>query len=128
MRSILMLLLLIPFFSFSHANEYDDGHELLSNCKTAVNMMDRIPTSGSALKAGYCMGLIRGMSDMNTIYSVISSTNSSSNDIYICVPDKTPTGQLTRDVVNFLEKNPDDLYRPYSVLISAALATYYPCN
>lgn len=102
------------------------GHELLRQCKEAVNAIGGIvePDTVDFMEAGRCMGLIDGFAGAAAFYESQPGAPGA-----ICFPDDAMTlGQSVRMVTQYLESNPDMLHEAATVLIFGAFLTQYPCN
>jgi hypothetical protein len=69
--------------------------------------------------AGMCAGVVVGISTVLL---------SGSGDVKACIPDEVSNEQLVRVVVNEAEKFPEFMHFNFSVLVSAALKTVWPCK
>jgi len=130
MNRYLLLFGLILLFYASFANSEaikNDGNELLNDCNMFIafgeNNVDKMNSQTSG-EAGYCLGLIKGIGDMQVIYAVWFK---SQNEIF-CVPKGVSIGQLTRVVIKFLKDNPAILHEANTCLIVKALRNAYPCK
>ncbi len=126
---VLGLLAALIFF-LSNLALADDGNNLLSQCNTAVNIMDGkkltddIQGGVDAGNSMYCFGLLEGVINLNKIYEVSLRKNA-----LFCTPNSTITnGQAARIVVNYLEEHPAMQHEPDFAVTINALIEAFPCK
>jgi hypothetical protein len=108
---IISFLLLIPLTSHSAL----DGNLLLRGCSAAVSMSDSKNFDDNTMEAGYCLGLVQGISGLvDERYET-------------CPPSNVPNMQLARVVAKYLRENPKELHQHTSLLVVLALGDAWPC-
>ncbi len=101
----------------------NNGNELLSNCKAVVNAIDRTSQKIDLAGTYECDGLIRGMIDLNWYYS-----SRLGDDAFYCMPSGFTVGQGAIIIVKYLNKHPELLNQPDTLLIIKAFMDAYPCK
>lgn len=104
---------------------FADGNRLLSQCNAAVNIMDGTAKIHDDFSFGYCMGLIRGVMDLNDYYE--PALREGGKYPLFCAPDGITNAQAARIVLKFLKENPDYLHYDEVFLIGFGLREAYPC-
>lgn len=89
--------------------------ELMLFCKAAV------ASTESGLRptpdAGFCIGYLRGMADMNSIADIGG----------ICTPQEVGTNQLARIYVKWADDNPERHHEDMSIGWVSAMRKAFPC-
>lgn len=98
-----------------------DGLQFLRGCKDSLDVIDKNYEKAN-LNAGYCVGYIRGYTDLEKFYSEITTKH------FFCIPDNAKPEQLIRIVVKYMEDNPAMLHLEDSTIIFNALAHNFKCN
>lgn len=123
------ILLLVLLYSATAA-PVQDGNRLLRACTLAMRFMDSpqaqeqaLGKPHQALEAGYCLGLLRGLTNMNMVWQQYTKDAS----MFFCVPPESKTGQWMRVVVKYLQEHPERLHEEDIALASLALTSAFPC-
>jgi hypothetical protein len=100
-----------------------DGSKLLSDCGAALAAVDGQKRDNSnVMGIGFCLGLMRGMLDMNQIY--VAHLKGAA---LFCQPDESTNDQAARIVLKYLRDHPEELHKPGTVLTFTALRGAFPC-
>lgn len=101
-----------------------DGNKLLSQCNTAIQILDGDTLPKNAYIAASCLGLVQGITNLNLLYQVDKTNNT-----FFCLPaGGINNGQAARIVVKYLKEHPEKLHENESVLAIAAFVEAYPCS
>jgi hypothetical protein len=108
------------------AEENFDGNELLPKCATALRLDDpaqlRRATWQEMFDRGYCQGVLAGV--------MAGSMHLSLAPAYVyCLPSfRTPTSQIVRVVLAYLQTHPARLHLSHTTLVIEALRDAFPCT
>jgi len=91
-----------------------DGNELLPACQATVDNMNDRTKSIDPFDAGYCMGLVHGV-------SFLGEAHGTSCDVGVSL------GQEVRVVVKYLNDHPAELDEDGAILVAEALHRAWPC-
>ena len=121
-KRMLLWTLVLPLVFTAQANA--DGNELLQKCNKAVQFMDNPPQNPDFGSIGFCLGMMQGITNLNSVYEVRLS-----EEALFCGPENgINNGQATRIVVKYLKDNPQALHQHEGVLAIAAFMDAYPCE
>ena len=119
---IVGLILLSSNLAFGFVLE--TGNDLLPMCNAAINYVYNNEASGDVSKMGYCLGMLQGVLNLNSLYRIEFG-----NKALFCLPSKAITGgQAARMVVKYLKEHPERLHEKYIILVGAALREAFPCK
>ena len=113
----LFRLIIFIFISF-HANAEDFyiGTKTLDYCDNCINS-----ANVSKLNAcSYCISYISLMHDAFVDWGVIEPK--------WCLTDEVTLKQLTKNMIRYINKNPDSLHNYSTYLVADSLTEGYPCN
>lgn len=131
----------IPPALAQDANTYHiKGKQLLSYCADTIKMLKGEHYNVS--KSSWCIGFIQGSVTAHRFYTVFytikkhKESNMSNDEMMAeiaknsayCIPSNVTLGQMVRDVVQFLEKNPKYQNEQASLSVARALNKAYPCQ
>ena len=122
--------LLVIFFTLfsSHASAESSnfdftGKEIYESCAQALKGLDRTGEYDDH-KFGVCAGYIAGIVDFHTVATTVESLPVN----MFCLPPKISTAQVIRQVIQYLENNPDKHHDLAAYLVIIALREAYPCT
>jgi len=122
MRSAIGVFLVI--LALSPGVALASGNKLLSQCNAAINFMDNQPADPDFLALSFCLGMMQGVTNTNSMYEVQLG-----KDALFCAPESgLNNGQAARIVVKYLKDNPKKLHQHGTILAIAALMKAYPCE
>ena len=122
--ALLVVVAVLSLPSRCFAATKDDGNQLLKSCEAALTVADGVvQTLEGSLMAGFCLGFVQGMSQMNDFYV----SNTQKGRILFCTPDGVTSGQAARLVVKYLRDHPELLHEDEFVLAVWALNVAFPC-
>lgn len=101
------------------------GTDLYRQCSQAVKAIDGVtdPTTIDFGEAGQCLGMVEGFAGAAAFYESKAGALKA-----ICFPEKDLTiGQSVRLVDKYLQRHPEQLQEPSTVLIFGAFLEAYPC-
>ncbi len=140
LAAVTLLMAISPSLAQQQNTYYIKGSQLLSYCEDTVKMMQGQHYNVS--KSSWCIGFIQGSVTAHRFFSAYyaveknekndMSNNSmlaevAKNRVY-CIPSNVTLGQIVRDTVQFLEKNPKFQDEQASLSIARALSKAYPCH
>lgn len=100
-----------------------NGNELLQACQSAVRYIDSDGKDGDAYKAGYCFGVINGVSSLQGL-----TNQSLPKQARTCLPaQEVSVLQAARIAVKFMTANPEKLNLDDGAVVLLALQRAYPC-
>jgi hypothetical protein len=101
-----------------------DGNELLKQCQSNVQYIDTNGKEGSAFSAGYCMGVIAGVTSLRGL------TNPAlPKKLQTCLPTPLPPNiQAARIAVKYMKENPENLNMDDGIQVMLALQRAFPCE
>jgi len=108
----LIALIAALFFLQAQALAQDTGNVMLRDCKAAV---DQKPDAGAA----YCLGYVAAIGQVRNFLSEKEK---------FCPSTQVTTMQMTRVVVQFMERNPSVLDKPFLLLALFAYEEAWPCK
>lgn len=101
-----------------------DGSKLLRSCEVLLDWPSE-PAKGERYEAGFCLGYISGVYDLNASYQKDLKVPNP----YFCAPDRGVTnGQNARILINYLEEHPEKLRQGNLNLTLAAFIDAFPCQ
>jgi hypothetical protein len=120
-----------PAFAGNSASVVGNGHNLKMDCAEVVRYANQ--GFGSTLEAdglslGYCLGQIRALLVVLSVSSLQMYRGTNKPKIEACLPERTTSGDAVRVVMRYLERHPDELREPGSLLALYALSEAYPCE
>ena len=122
--------LLIGFLHAAAAATTQDGNKLLRACTQAIRFTDSPETLAQAfrqpeqvMEAGYCLGLLRGVANMNMVWQMYTKDAS----MFFCLPPESIVNQWMRIVVRYLQQHPEKLHEEDIGLVSLAFTSAFPC-
>lgn len=100
------------------------GHDILNDCEIALSFVngEKGKSDSDFVKAGNCVGYIRGVSDFNTLIKVGGAKP------FFCKPNSQNQFLTIKVVVEYLKKNTDKLDDPEFGLVINALREGYKCS
>jgi len=110
-------------FLFPTAMAYANGTALLSQCNSAVHIIEGRATS-DFIGAGYCMGLLTGVRHTLDAFTDIEPKST----MAACIPQNVSTLQIAKVVLHHLNASPEDLHNEDFTLTVAALVSAFPCD
>lgn len=130
---IVCLILTLALTSISYADETSkyNGETLLRNLDLHIRFDDpnANPSPVGHARTWEAVGFVMGVVDSNTYYQSVAQVNKDNNLlIYFCIPDEATNGQILKNVMKYLNDNPDKLNKSRILLTYDALKTYYPCK
>jgi hypothetical protein len=107
---------------------YADGNAIMEDCNAAVSFADSGALHDSDDinfgRAGYCLGLVQGITQLNKYYELMLKGKS-----LFCTPSGgIKNGQAARIVVKYLRDHPEKLHEHESFLVIEAFREAYPCK
>jgi Ssp1 endopeptidase immunity protein Rap1a len=124
-------ILLVGFLHPSAAVLPQDGNQLLRACALAMHLIDSpqaeiqaLEKPQQALEAGYCLGLLRGLANMNMVWQ----DHTKDTSMFFCLPTESTTGQWMRVVVKYLQEHPERLHEDDITLARLAFTSAFPCQ
>jgi len=104
---------------------FADGSKLLRSCEILLNWSADHPSIGDRYDAGFCLGYISGVYDLNSAYQ----KNRKVNNPFFCAPERGVTNGLNASIViNYLEDHPEKLHQGNLDLTLAAFMDAFPCE
>lgn len=120
------LLLLIGML-LTVTTAFADGNELLKSCNAALKDHSSVPSFESGLDAGFCLGFVQGVRQLNLMYQ--HSRERKVNRPFFCLPeDGIKNIQAIRIVTKFLSEHPEKLHEPEIALVIIAFIEAFPCT
>jgi Rap1a immunity proteins len=126
--TLIIFFLMANTYVWAEDTTSSSGMNLLSSCEKWERIMDgqKITTSlDSSFDAGYCSGLINGISVTQILYSECLPQK---NKYKVCWPKGTNTTQNIKVVLKYLREHPAELHLPDTMLIMKAFGEAYPCQ
>jgi len=126
--TFIVISLFIPRNVWAADNTLTSGTELLRQCQAGERIIDDrryIATQQDAIGAGYCIGMVMGISSSQNTYSDSLPIR---HEYKVCLPDGTTTEQNLRVVLKYLRNHPEELHRPGFDLIFKAFLEAYRCK
>lgn len=118
-RIVAFLLLSALMMPAVHAQ----GRQLLEECSQVLGFANSGVFDDAGPGASYCLGMVKGMLTMNTIYQ-----KSNSGTALFCLPATTVTNaEGARIVVDYLNSHPDQLDLDSGSLMFFAFRDAFPC-
>lgn len=117
-----------------HAQETDDGTELLHSCTAAITSftagMSRNEADLSMRQRFYCLGVVHGVRYMMYMWQVAATQEKrpQEHDMHGCVPTEVSNEQAIRVVIKYLTDHPEELHLHDVILANAALKDAFPCG
>lgn len=111
---------------FSTDSALADGNQLLERCNALIRVFDNQNSmvEDDLLEAQHCSGFMKGVLDMNAVYSSMHTEQP-----LLCVPDEgVLVIKAARIVVKYLNEHPEQLHFQDGVLATLALAEAFPCK
>jgi hypothetical protein len=108
----------------SDAKASSDGNKLLQQCKQVVRLSENDWNGIDVLDSSACMGQMKGILDMNSIYRVMLMDKGA----LFCPPAEVTVGQSIRVVTKYLEDHPEELHEDSTVLIVKVLHKTFSCS
>jgi len=112
------------------ADARDTARQFLGRCEMLESSPSTVGPSDRQFFAGYCIGVIQGVSDGAT-YAVNFMRGSGrlreSRDLF-CIPPEVPKGKIAKVLIDYGKRHPELLDGPDIALIPLALAETYPCK
>lgn len=111
MRATYIAAAIVAFSGFAQAQSMLDysANAMMPGCTEAMT------SSGQAFSAGYCLGVIRGLSTVSRAFKA-------------CLPAGVSGSQSLRVVVAFINQNPARMHEPFEHLVIEALRGAWPCQ
>jgi hypothetical protein len=108
-----------------------NGHNLKLDCAEVVRYADKgfgslIEVDGLSL--GYCLGQMRALLVVLRVSSLQMYRGANKPKIEACHPERITSGDAVQVVMRYLERHPDELREPGSLLALYALSEAYPCE
>src|SRR5208283_5081416 len=125
--TLIMFFLMATTYAWAADTTFGSGMHLLSSCEKGESMMvDQTNiTPSDGYDAGYCAGLINGISSTQILYSEFLPKK---NKTKVCWPNGTTTKQNTKVVLKYLREHPAELHLPDTLLAWKAFWEAYPCQ
>lgn len=112
-----------------------NARSLLDNCKYAMKAYERNlkykPTLSEALKAGECIGWVKGYDEMHSFFHALliaDKVPGAEKQIYYCKPDNASTVVLVSAIMVYINNHPNELNEPAYRVAMEALANTFPCK
>lgn len=103
-------------------NAHADGKQLSNYCQLALDIGAGIDKDKiESMHAGYCIGFIGGITDLNTIIKAGSGTG------LFCIPTDIGVEDKIKTVVSYIETNTKSQSEPNAGAALAAFIKAYPC-
>ena len=107
-----------------------NGTDLLKQCKEAKHFLQAGKMNNTkslrdnyTYGTGYCTGLLVGLSVASNLPEENGDTGTFNK--YYCLPGNVSMRRMVSDVVNYLEKNPNELHKgDIQLAVNALMATY----
>ena len=123
MKRPLIALLLLPALLMA-ARAIADGRELGRECSQVIEFAGSGDFEQAAPGASYCLGMVKGMLTMNTIYQ-----NAPGSTALFCPPERMITNaDGARIVVDYLNAHPEQLHLDAGSLMFFAFQDAFPCK
>lgn len=101
-----------------------DGNQLLSDCQSAIQLIENNGKEGNAFRAGTCIGVITGVTSLRGITNPALPKQAQT-----CFPTPAPPNiQAARIAVKYLQENPEKLNLDDGILMLFALQRAFPCK
>jgi len=124
--TLIIFFLMATTYAWAADATFSSGVDLLSSCEKADRIDDQTNnTSIDSLGAGYCYGLINGISSTLIVYSEYLQKK---NKYKVCWPKVTNTAQNTKVVLKYLREHPAELTLPDTLLVMKAFWEAYHCQ
>lgn len=125
MKIIKSIIVLFTLLFVLQEPVFADGNRLLHSCEILLNWSVDQPSSGDRYDAGFCLGYISGVYELNAAYQKDHRVTKP----YFCAPDRGVTnGQNASIVTNYLEDHPEKLKQGNLKLTLAAFMNAFPCD
>ncbi len=109
-------------FLFCHT-AFADGKQLYNHCKQALAISSGAnPSKGEHVNAGYCIGFIGGIADLNTLIK------SGGGKGLFCIPSSNDMEAKIKTVMNYIDKNPNTNKDPDVGVVLKAFIAAHPCS
>jgi len=109
-----------------------DGNELLSQCNTAIAMLDDAKGSSDPTNTahmGFCFGLMRGVMGLNGYYQNLYNQIEYKGVLLFCIPESgIRNGQAARIVIKHMNEHPERLHENAIGLVFTAFVEAFPCK
>jgi hypothetical protein len=122
---ISLVFLVIGFSIISISNVSADGNDLLRECSKVETAKDDVTLDfEDGLALGQCLGMMQGITNLNTIYELALQKNA-----LFCNPEQGITnGEAAKIVVKYLNNNPQKFHEPKIELAIQAFREAFPCK
>lgn len=112
-----LMLLQFPIFA--------DGNKLLNSCELVLNSVNNPQISGDRYTAGFCLGFIQGVHQLNSAYQYGINVR---QPIFCAPPEGISNGQAIRIVTKYLQGQPGKLHDDEIFLVIQAFKEAFPCD
>lgn len=101
-----------------------DGHTLLAECGEVISFLEAGIDSTTGMGASYCLGMVSGMLNLNTIYQAQQQ-----RQLLFCPPRNRviTNAEAARTVVEYLQAHPERLNLDHPSLMFFAFEDAWPC-
>jgi hypothetical protein len=125
MKKTALLVTIISIFFISPAlgeqmQTFKSGDKLQLECS---GLEAPLKSDTKLLLDATCLNYIKGVFDLHQ-----TLVGSKTIEPYFCKPTDVDLGQLTRTVIEYIEKNQDKAKKTASSLVLPALSEAFPCN
>jgi hypothetical protein len=102
-----------------------NGHQLLELCPDALRALEQPNANVNDFNAGYCIGLIMGILDVNVAYQHFPNQT----QVLFCDPRDGTTGmpKFVRIILRYLQTHPERLHLYSTALAIEAMQEAFPC-
>jgi len=124
--------LIIGIILLSPNTALSDGNELLSQCNTAIAILEGAKESSDpndAAYLGYCFGLLGGVTGLNRYYQNLYGQIEYEGILLFCIPESgMGNGQAARIAVKYMREHPERLHENAVVILVTAFMEAFPCK
>jgi len=124
--------LVIGLILLSSHTAFCDGNELLSQCNTAIAMLNDAKGSSDPTNTahmGFCFGLMNGVMDLNRFYQNLYDQIEYKGILLFCIPESgIDNSQAARIVIKYLNEHPERLHEHTMRLVFTAFVEAFPCK
>jgi hypothetical protein len=124
MKSGVIAIFLILFVTLTGYAGGDTAQVFIKRCEYVKAFKANKTTSpDQSFFAGYCVGVIQGLSDGH----LYTSTYNRNNPLF-CIPETISKGQLIEIAIDYAKVHPEVLQQPELVLLVKAFTNKFPCR
>ena len=103
-----------------------DGNKLQEYCDASSRMTEGRQSHGDEHKAGFCLGYIAAVGDLDFLWRVLEKEKHSG--FHTRLPAHATLGQTQQVVSKWMKDHPEKLHEPASTIVLRALSEAFPCD